>query len=187
MSEEWTICSLDSDGTNFIPPSRNTEQLLQIEIIYVFDSYHILIYTYNSLFEVDNNHNSFLTNKYQLKFKKSVNHICCTYPILAINHLHGLHVQSPHLHNFTFALKISSDEESFIAMCTFCRGWLQYLTRYLRLTLVFMWNSTQRKGFNFYFSRVFFLLLTKLSWWRGDWALGYHAMKFRQFHAVIIS
>ena len=68
VSEKSTIYNLDSDGTNFIPPSRNTEQLLQIDIIYVFDSYHILIYTYISLFEVDNNHNSFLTIKHRLKF-----------------------------------------------------------------------------------------------------------------------
>ena len=32
----------------------------------------------------------------------------------------------------------------------------QYLAKYLRLTLVFMWNSTRPKKFNFYFPRVFF-------------------------------
>ena len=31
----------------------------------------------------------------------------------------------------------------------------QQLTRYLRLTLVFMWNGTQREKFSFCFSRVF--------------------------------
>ena len=44
------------------------------------------------------------------------------YPTLAINLVHKLHVQSPQLHYFTFALKISSDEESFIAMGTFCHN-----------------------------------------------------------------
>ena len=32
---------------------------------------------------------------------------------------------------------------------------LQQVTKYLRLTLVFMWNSAQREKFNFCFSRVF--------------------------------
>ena len=32
---------------------------------------------------------------------------------------------------------------------------LQSFTEYLRLTVVFMWNSTVRENFNFYFSRVF--------------------------------
>ena len=31
---------------------------------------------------------------------------------------------------------------------------LQWLTKYLRLTLVFMWNSAQPERFNFYFSIV---------------------------------
>ena len=33
---------------------------------------------------------------------------------------------------------------------------LQQLTKYLILTLVFMWNSTQREKFNICFSRVFY-------------------------------
>ena len=36
-----------------------------------------------------------------------------------------------------------------------CSSILQRLTKYLRLTLVFMWNSTKREEFNLYFSRVF--------------------------------
>ena len=32
---------------------------------------------------------------------------------------------------------------------------LQWFTKYLRLTLIFMWNSALREKFNFYFSRVF--------------------------------
>ena len=44
---------------------------------------------------------------------------------MAVNFLHRLHGQSSQLHNFIFAFKISSDEESFIAMGTFC-----YITYY---------------------------------------------------------
>ena len=36
-----------------------------------------------------------------------------------------------------------------------CLKDLQQLTKYLRLTLVFMWNSAQRGKFSFYFSRGF--------------------------------
>ena len=31
------------------------------------------------------------------------------------------------------------------------------------------------------FFKSFLLVLTKLPFWQGDWALGYHSMKFRQF------
>ena len=41
--ENSTICNLVSDGTNFVPPSRNIDQLLQINAKYLFDSYCILI------------------------------------------------------------------------------------------------------------------------------------------------
>ena len=44
-----------------------------------------------------------------------------------------------------------------------------------------MWNRAQQEKFNFYFSKVFFLVLTKLPFWQGDWVLGYHSMNFRQF------
>ena len=80
------------------------------------------MHTYISLFKVDENHNSFLANKHRLKLKKKKNHINYIDPILAINLLHRLHAQSCQLHNFTLALKISSDEESFIAMGTFCHN-----------------------------------------------------------------
>ena len=43
VSEKLTICSLVSSGANFLPPSRNTDQLLQIDIKYVLDSYCIFI------------------------------------------------------------------------------------------------------------------------------------------------
>ena len=32
---------------------------------------------------------------------------------------------------------------------------LQWFTKYLRLTLIFMWNNALREKFDFYFSRVF--------------------------------
>ena len=44
------------------------------------------------------------------------------YPTSAINFLHKLHGQPSQLHNFIFALQIPSDEESFIAMGTFCHN-----------------------------------------------------------------
>ena len=31
------------------------------------------------------------------------------------------------------------------------------------------------------FFKIFLLVLTKLSFWEGDWALGYHSLKLRQF------
>ena len=59
---------------------------------------------------------------------------------------------------------------------------LQSFTGYLRLTLVFMWNSALREKFNFSFLVVF----KKLSFWQGEWALGYHCMKFRHFSDLIL-
>ena len=56
---------------------------------------------------------------------------------------------------------------------------VQSVTKCLRLILVFMWNSTLRYKFNFYFSRVFLLGLTKCFFWYGDYTLGYHFMEFR--------
>ena len=44
------------------------------------------------------------------------------YPTLAINLLQRLQWQSSQFHNFIFVLKISSDEESFIAMGAFCHN-----------------------------------------------------------------
>ena len=37
-----------------------------------------------------------------------------------------------------------------------------------------------RKG-SFLFFNSFILVLTKLLFWQGDWAVGYHSMKFSQF------
>ena len=58
---------------------------------------------------------------------------------------------------------------------------LQWLTKYLRLTLVFMWKSAQRDKFSFGFIKRFLLVIAKLSFRQGDWALGYHSMGFRHF------
>ena len=55
------------------------------------------------------------------------------------------------------------------------------VTGYLRLTLVFVLGSARREGFNICFFRMFLVLLPKLSFWRGDWALGYHSMGFGHF------
>ena len=35
--------------------------------------------------------------------------------------------------------------------------------------------------FKFLFFKGFLLVLAEVSFWWGDWALGYHSMKFRQF------
>ena len=48
---------------------------------------------------------------------------------------------------------------------------------YLGLALVFVWNSAPRDGLISLF-RSFLLLLAKFSFWRGDWALGFHSIKF---------
>ena len=58
---------------------------------------------------------------------------------------------------------------------------LQPVTGYLRLALVFAWNSALRGEFGFYFSGVFLLGLTKFSFWQGDCTLGYHSIWFGHF------
>ena len=60
---------------------------------------------------------------------------------------------------------------------------LQWVTKYLGLTLVFVWNGTQREKSNFCFSS-FLLVLAKLSFWRGHWALGYQSRGFRHFPGI---
>ena len=68
------------------------------------------IHSFISLFKVDKNHNSLLTNKGGLTLKrKKYNHISYIYPELAIKLLQRKHRQSSQLHNFMLALKISSD------------------------------------------------------------------------------
>ena len=54
----------------------------------------------------------------------------------------------------------------------------QSFTKYLTLTLVFMWNTPLREKFSF---KRFLLLLTKFWFWQSYWALGYPSMKFRHF------
>ena len=39
----------------------------------------------------------------------------------------------------------------------------------------------------FLFYKSFLLVLTKLSFWQGNWALGYHSMGFRQFPDISLS
>ena len=56
---------------------------------------HTYMHTYISLFKVDKNHNSLLTNKHRLKLKKkNYYNISYIYPTLAINLSHKLHGQS---------------------------------------------------------------------------------------------
>ena len=116
VSEKSTICDLVSEG--------NTDQLLQIDVKYVFDFYCILIRTQISLSKVDKNHNSLLTNKHRLKFKKKLQSNKLYIPYIgdkSFTQVTQANVANP---NFIFALKISSDEEFFIAMGTFCHNWL---------------------------------------------------------------
>ena len=61
----------------------------------------------------------------------------------------------------------------------------QSFKKHLRPTLVFMWNSALRQKFNFCFSVRFLLVLTKFSFWEGDWGLGNNSMKI--WHVCDIS
>ena len=56
----------------------------------------------------------------------------------------------------------------------------QSFTKYLRITLVFMWNGALPEGFGYYY----LLVLAEFSFWLGYWALGYHSMGFRHFPDV---
>ena len=60
----------------------------------------------------------------------------------------------------------------------------QSLPKYSTLTLVFISNNAEREKFNFCFFKSFRLVLTKLSFWQGDWALGYHSMGFGYFPVI---
>ena len=61
---------------------------------------------------------------------------------------------------------------------------LQSVTGYLGLALVFIWDEALRERFNRYFSGLFLLVLAKFSFWQGEWALGYHFLRFRPFPNV---
>ena len=58
---------------------------------------------------------------------------------------------------------------------------------YLRVALVFVWGSGLPAGCNFHFQEFFasiLLVLTKFSFWRGQWALGYRSAGFGDFLSV---
>ena len=59
-------------------------------------------------------------------------------------------------------------------------GSLQWLKGYPGLTLVFVWNSAQGEKFTLTFQE-FSSSIDKNFILAGDWALGYHSIKFRQF------
>ena len=57
---------------------------------------------------------------------------------------------------------------------------LQSFTKYMILTLVFMWNSALREKFDFFFQEIF-TSVNKIPFWLEDWALGYYSLKFRLY------
>ena len=57
----------------------------------------------------------------------------------------------------------------------------QAVTKYLRVTLVFLCKSTIWEKFNRFFLGTFWLVLTKFLFWYIDWAPSSHSMKFRHF------
>ena len=61
---------------------------------------------------------------------------------------------------------------------------LQLFTKYFRQTVVFMWNSTLREKFIFFFFRRFLLVLLKFTFREQDQALGNNSMKFWCFHDI---
>ena len=68
-----------------------------------------------------------------------------------------------------------------------CDSWksvsknLRSITKHLRQTLIFMWNSALREKFNFCFSWDFYLEHTSYSFREEDWALGIYSVKFWDF------
>ena len=54
-------------------------------------------------------------------------------------------------------------------------------TKYLRLTLLFIWKIVHHGKSLVSVFKSFLLVLTKLLFWRGDWAIDYHCMEFRHF------
>ena len=51
----------------------------------------------------------------------------------------------------------------------------QPFTKYLRLTLVSMWNSALREKFKSLFFNSFLLVMTRFTFCQKNWALGYHS------------
>ena len=54
---------------------------------------------------------------------------------------------------------------------------LQPWPKYMRQTLVLVWDSALWEKFNSNFLNSFLLALKKFSFWEEDWALGYNSMK----------
>ena len=51
-------------------------------------------------------------------------------------------------------------------------------TKYLKMSLVFIWNGAVQNKFNFkLLFKSFSLAFTKFSFWQEDWILGYHSME----------
>ena len=63
-------------------------------------------------------------------------------------------------------------------------SFLQSFTKYMRQTLVFMWNSALRKKLSFYFSGVFAKYWKKILCWKEDWALVCNSSKFWDFPGI---
>ena len=61
-----------------------------------------------------------------------------------------------------------------------------HLQKKFTVTLVFMWSTELRERFNYYFWGHLCHYKTKFSFWRGDWALGYHSVKFRHFPNISV-
>ena len=89
-----------------------------------------------------------------------------------------------HLPGLIFMWLLVNQEKLYlplIAVAQYPISELQLFTKYLRQTLVFMWNSALRKKFKFFiffFYSSFLLILTKFSLWEEDWVLGYNSIKF---------
>ena len=61
---------------------------------------------------------------------------------------------------------------------------LRWLAGDLGLALVFVWGGAQWGRASFLFFGSFLLVLVGLSFWLGDWALGYHSMDFGHFPVI---
>ena len=66
------------------------------------------------------------------------------------------------------------------------RFWLYHkkssiLDKIFRQTVVFMWTSTLRQKFSFYFFQEFSASIDKIFILGGNWALGYTSLKFWDF------
>ena len=55
---------------------------------------------------------------------------------------------------------------------------LKSITKYMRLTLVFMRISTLREKVYVLFFKSFLLVLMKFTFWQKDWALDYYSIRF---------